>query len=264
MTNSLSISSLRSRIKGIVERHATDDAKQQLQAEKVWRQGNERNNQRRVKKQRKPVAEQIPILSRLKTEGLEELWNLVKGNRTILYQNEYCRRNDTPCWMWKSSVSKKGSKDANPFTVKQGYGYISLLGLGKTTLMVSHLALWTRCHGLTPTRRYVVSHRCHTPSCFNPDHLCQEHYRLNTGRDGCLAFRDVECLGSDCIHQPQFCIVAHKSNPDRVKDRSTVTSMGTADNSKSPSNARKRKRGEDAAEEEESTDEEEVIDLTDQ
>ncbi len=259
MSDSLSVSHVRNRIERIVQRYVTDEAKQQLQAEKSWRKGNERNNQRREKKQRKPISEQIPILARLTTEGLEELWKLVKDNKKIVYLNEYCRRHNTPCWEWKAEVGKKGSKNRLPYTRKQGYGYVSLLGLGKTSLMVTHLALWTRMHSLKPTRRDVVSHRCHNPICFNPDHLCQEHHLLNSGRNGCSAFRDAECLVSDCIHGPHFCIAAHSSNPDRVPDQSTVASTGTADNSNpTTTSARKRKREEDTEEEEvESSDEEE-------
>jgi len=142
--------------------------------------------------------------------------------------------------------------------MKQGYGHINLPGLGKAALMVTHLALWTRSHSLRPTRRDHVSHLCHTPACFNPVHLCSEHRLMNAGRNGCLAFRDAQCLESDCIHTPP-CIVAYKANPLRVKDKSTKVSTGTADNSKS----RKRRRinNESADEEEAEDDEREVVDL---
>jgi len=224
MSASLSVSRIRSRIQRLVEQHATDEAKNQLKEEKAWRKEHERNNRRDEIKERRPVTEQTPILSRLETEGLQELWDFVKDNKREVYQNEYCRRQNSPCWMWKAEVGgKKGSGQASPFTTKQGYGYISLIGLGKTSLMVTHLALWTRCSTLQPSRRFHVSHRCHTPACFNPDHLCQEHRELNSVRNRCLAFRDEECLISDCIHSPP-CIVAFKENEHRVKDKSTVHS----------------------------------------
>jgi len=241
MSDALSTPRLRSRIQEIVQKHATDDAKTQLRHEQEWRKSNDAGNKRREKEERKPVADQMPIIRRLKTEGLEELWDLVKDNKTLFFQNEYCRRTHSPCWIWQCQVRKKGSRDGSPFTKKQGYGYIGLLGLGKASLMVTHLALWTRSHSVTPTRRDHVSHLCHTPACFNPDHLCQEHRLMNAGRNGCLAFRDPQCLISDCIHTPA-CIVAHTANTDRVVDKSTVASEGTSDNSNST--PRKRKRDE--------------------
>jgi len=223
--------------------HATDEANAQLRQEKEWRRSNEVGNKRRERKKRKPVAEQTPILKRLQTEGLEKLWDLVKDNKTLLYQNEYCRRTNSPCWIWQHQVRKNGSKDGSPFTEKQGYGYIGLLGLGKASLMVTHLALWTRSHSLSPSRRDHVSHLCHTPACFNPNHLCQEHRLMNAGRNGCKAFRDPQCLTSDCIHTPP-CIVAHRANPDRVMDKSTVASGGTSDQYKTSPTKRKREEGE--------------------
>jgi hypothetical protein len=220
---SLSADRIRDRIKSIVEAHATDEAKQQDEGEKKWRQENVVNNRQLAPKERRKVKDQIPILSRLRTEGLEQLWELVKENREERYQNEHCRRSNSPCWIWQT-------RKRTPFTEKQGYGYINLVGLGKTALMVTHLALWTRCHSLRPTRRDHVSHLCHTPECFNPDHLCSEHRLMNAGRNGCLAFRDDQCLVSDCIHIPP-CIVAYTTNLKRVKDKSTKASTGIADNS---------------------------------
>jgi len=233
--DTLSTSRVRSRIKEIVEAYATVEAQTQLQAERAWRQANETNNKRSEKKERKPVADQLPILSRLQTEGLEELWALVKDNKTITFQNEYCRRMNSPCWLWKVQKRKKGSQDGSSFTMKQGYGYIGLLGLGRASLMVTHLALWTRMHTLQPTRRNHVSHLCHTPACFNPDHLCQEHRLMNANRNGCQAFRDHLCLTSDCAHTPP-CIVAHQANPDRVRDKSTVALTGNPDNTNTTNN----------------------------
>jgi len=260
---SLSTSRTRSRIQEIVRKHATDEAKTQLRQEQDWRSSNEIGNKRRDKKERKPVADQTPILQRLKTEGLEELWEVVKVNKTLLFQNEHCRRTDSPCWIWQCEARKKGSKDGSPYTKKQGYGYIGLLGLGKASLMTTHLALWTRSHSLTPSRRDHVSHLCHTPACFNPNHLCQEHRLMNAGRNGCRAFRDQERLISDCIHTPP-CIVAHTANPDRVLDKSTVASPGTTDSSKlTPT---KRKRESEAAAVTAGTEERELneIDLTEE
>jgi len=243
MSDMLSTSQIRSRIEEIVKKHGTDEAKAQLAEEKEWRKSNEKGNKRRDKKERRSVVDQAPLLLRLKTEGLEELWDLVKDNKTLLFQNEYCRKTNSPCWIWQTQVRKKGSRDGNPYTKKQGYGYIGLLGLGKASLMVTHLALWTRSHSLRPTRRDQVSHLCHTPACFNPNHLRQEHRLLNAGRNGCQAFRDLECLISDCIHTPA-CIVAHTANPDRVVDKSTVASRGTSDNSTLTPTKRKRDESE--------------------
>jgi len=187
-----STSRIRARIEAIVARHATAEAKAQLESERAWRKKHERCNERDAKKERRPVAEQTPILSRLEIEGLNELWEIVKDNKSLAYLNAYCRRNDSPCWMWQATTGgKKGSGKASPFTTKQGYGYISLLGLGKTSLMVTHLALWTRSHSLQPSRRFHVSHLCHRPACFNPDHLCQEHRESNAVRNGCRAFRGL-------------------------------------------------------------------------
>ena len=247
---SLSIDRIRDRVKRIVKEHATDEAKQQTKGEKQWRKKNEVNNKRKVKKTRRAVKDQLPILSRLRTEGLEQLWDFVKDNHTKVYQNEYCNRHNSPCWLWQARAG-------SPFTKKQGYGYINLSGLGKTALMVTHLALWTRSHSLRPTRRDHVSHLCHTPECYNPDHLCSEHRLMNAARNGCLAFRDVQCLVSDCIHTPS-CIVAHRPNAERVQDKSTKASTGTADNSKS----RKRKRVSSESDEEEAEDDKcDTIDL---
>jgi len=245
----------RSRIERIVTQHATAEAKQQFREEQAWRSEHEYNNRRNARKERRPVIEQSPVLLRLKTEGLRELWELVKDNHTVQYQNEYCRRNNTPCWIWQACRG-------GPFTTKQGYGYIALLGLGKTSLMVTHLALWTRCSTLQPSRRFHVSHRCHTPACFNPDHLCQEHREINSARNGCLAFRDAECLISDCIHNPP-CIVAFRENMQRVRDRSTVTSTsGILYNSTNTVHNRKRKLSAiSSAEGEEEDDEKHCIDL---
>jgi len=239
MSDALSTSRIRARVQEIVLKYATDEAMTQLRQEQEWRRSNEIGNRRRDKKERRPVADQTPIIKRLKTEGLEELWDLVKDNKTLLYQNEYCRRTDSPCWIWQCEIRKKGSKDGSPYTKKQGYGYIGLLGMGKASLMTTHLALWTRSHSLKPTRRDHVSHLCHTPACFNPNHLCQEHRLMNAGRNGCLAFRDQECLISDCLQTPP-CIVAHRANPDRVMDKFTVASTGTSDTASLTPTKRKR------------------------
>jgi len=170
-----SVPRIRARIEAIVARHATREATAQLESEKAWRREHERSNERDQRKQRRPVTEQTPILSRLETEGLEQLWEAVKDNKRLVFFNEYCRRNDSPCWIWQATTGgKKGSGGASPFTTKQGYGYISLLGLGKTSLMVTHLALWTRSHSLQPSRRFHVSHLCHRPACFNPETICAE------------------------------------------------------------------------------------------
>jgi len=223
-----SISRTRARIEAIVARHATKEAKAQLESEKAWRRQHERSNERDQRKERRPVTEQTPVLLRLETEGLEQLWEAVKENKSLVHFNTYCRRNNSPCWIWQATTGgKKGSGAASPFTTKQGYGYIALLGLGKTSLMVTHLALWTRSRSLRPSRRFHVSHLCHRPACFNPDHLCQEHREHNAVRNGCRAFRDEDCLVSDCIHHPP-CIVAHVENEHRVKDKSTKASSSPA------------------------------------
>jgi len=257
-TFSLSADRIRSRIKGIVQEHATEEAKQQTEGEKNWRQKNEVNNKRKTVKVRRKVKDQIPILSRLRTEGLEQLWDFVKDNHKQVYQNEHCRRNNSPCWIWQP-------RDGSPFTMKQGYGHINLCGLGKTALMVTHLALWTRSHSLRPTRRDHVSHLCHTPACFNPVHLCSEHRLMNAGRNGCLAFRDDQCLESDCIHTPP-CIAAYRANPLRVKDKSTKATTGTADNSYSHKHKKQRvdtTESEESDKEEAEENEREIVDLID-
>ncbi len=249
----LSGDSIRKRIEKIVKEHATEEAKQQFEQEKKWRKENEVNNKRREKKTRRAVKDQTPILLRLRSAGRQQLWDFVKGNRKEVYQNEYCRRNNTPCWLWQAH---RGS----PLTIKQGYGYINLVGLGKAALMVTHLALWTRQNTIKPSRRDHTSHLCHTPGCYNPDHLYPEHRTQNANRNGCLAFRDDNCLESDCAHEPR-CIVAFKANEERVPDKSTV--LAEIDDNALESRKRPRESIESAGKKKAKIDKSEVdIDLT--
>jgi len=212
------------RITRIVGQYRTDEAKQQFAEEQAWRQENEHNNQRSRKKARRAVADQIPVLLKLRTEGLGELWGVVKGNKRDVYRNEYCHRTNSPCWEWVVPLNTGQRGTRPPFSQKQGYGYIGLLGLGKAALCITHLALWSTM-GETlirrpPTRSRVVSHLCHWPPCFNPNHLCQETRDENLSRDGCVAFGDPGCQVRSCNHEPQ-CIVAHSPSPFRVQDGNT-------------------------------------------
>lgn len=58
------------------------------------------------------------------------------------------------CWLWE------GKKTV------QGYG--QLRHLGRTLL--AHRYSWELINGPIPERAYI-DHRCHTPSCVNPEHL---------------------------------------------------------------------------------------------
>jgi len=133
MSDALSTSRIRARVQEIVLKYATDEAMTQLRQEQEWRRSNEIGNRRRDKKERKPVADQTPILQRLKTEGLEELWDLVKDNKTLLYQNEYCRRTDSPCWIWQCEIRKKGRK-------------MEVLTLKSKAMDTSDYWVWARRH----------------------------------------------------------------------------------------------------------------------
>jgi Zinc-binding loop region of homing endonuclease len=49
-------------------------------------------------------------------------------------------------------------------------------------------------------RQWDVSHLCHKPNCFNPDHLAVEHHRDNMLRRQCaLAGRCVCGLPTKCL-----------------------------------------------------------------
>jgi len=89
---------------------------------------------------------------------------------------------------------------------------------------------------------------------------------MNAGRNGCLAFRDDQCLVSDWIHTSP-CIVAYRANPLRVQDKSTKATTGTADNSYSHKHKKQRvntiESEESDEEEAEAKSEHGIVDLTD-
>jgi hypothetical protein len=84
-------------------------------------------------------------------------------------------------------------------TKKSGYVQVSIANTKYTAHIVSYL-LWYRTYDPALT----VSHRCHTATCVNPTHLCQETLVANEDRKRCI----TSGSWTTCPHLPK-CIGHH-------------------------------------------------------
>ncbi len=68
----------------------------------------------------------------------------------------YTAEPNSGCWLWLRSLNNKG--------------YGKLCGLGGERSMLAHRFSYELHKGPIP-EGLVLDHKCHTPSCVNPDHL---------------------------------------------------------------------------------------------
>jgi len=117
--------------------------------------------------------------------------------------------NSTKCWLaMKTKNKKSGTK---------GYCKIKVGGLkkgggGRAEYYVHHLILIL--HNRKDELRQLadgkqVSHLCHNPNCFQPEHLVVEDAAVNLSRNKCIRVSCPCCktIFSNCTHQPQ-CILS--------------------------------------------------------
>jgi hypothetical protein len=207
--------------------YSTPEAKERDQQAKHARAERDRNSS--SKRQRvnslKEGQAQLPGLCKIHAEGLVQLWELIRSNRNEVFINDEAKSRRSPCWVWRYAVAgRTGCRAACPFTEKQGYGHIALVGLHQATIQVTHLSLWNKQtvggkrDETICTRNDVASHLCHNTLCFNPEHLIKERFVKNSSRNG--------CKGSPCCHVPK-CLAVHCPNPRRSGHSSKKKSRNT-------------------------------------
>ena len=77
---------------------------------------------------------------------------------------------------------------------RHGYGIIYVTFRGKRKAVLAHrLNLYVKTMVKSLPSQCEASHRCHTKTCINPDHLSLEPKRVNMARKSCKA--NGECQG---------------------------------------------------------------------
>jgi len=106
--------------------------------------------------------------------------------------------------MAQKKAEKKASSCWISMKVSNQKGYVQLC-LDGMYFCVHVVAFWEK-EGKGPAEGFHVSHLCHNPACFNPDHLISESSKDNNSRKGCLVWIPCpHCKNSVigiCPHQP--------------------------------------------------------------
>lgn len=183
-----------------VSRKAAETASGKLaRARKVEAQ--QRRTSKGPKEKRKQGRENKSTLHRLTAEERALIWEKVNGCHKTTFNPHFVDNSAEPipfsdCWLSRSKL-------VNP---TNGYGFFpesySRFGL-KSKVPLHVLALYIRT-GEIADNPEVASHLCHRPACYNPEHLCKEHNKINLSRVGCLrALKTEEGEVYDlCPHRP--------------------------------------------------------------
>lgn len=164
----------------------------------------------RVPKNEVDAAEFYVMVNRklklLRAEDLHQMVKVETANISRVIAGTTCQAiHFTPArrWLWNR--------------VKRQYQYdLYLRRTGKIERYrpsIRRLMFLTKDPELFFNKKYQVSHLCHNPMCYNPDHLSFEVGVVNLARNGCPG-------PPACRHHPQCLVAGPYSNLDRHGHRS--------------------------------------------